>query len=326
MILHDAVGAPGSAGGSADAVDALVQAAEFESALRAMGWQTERSEVGTDLTRVAAQARRVDLVVNLVESLGGRGALIHVVPALIETLGVPMTGCPADAVFTTSNKLVSKRLLRGAGLATPDWVEDGDATPGEGRWIIKSVWEHASIGLGADAVVDAAEADVAFEVRARAPRLGGRAFAERFVDGREFNISMIEREGRCVVLPPAEIEFKGFGPERPRIVGYAAKWDVGSFEYENTPRRFGVAPSDAGLVAGLCERSAACWSAMGLSGYARVDYRVDAAGRPWVLEVNTNPCLSPDAGFMAAADQAGLSRDEVVGLIVSAALRKRGMP
>jgi D-alanine-D-alanine ligase len=61
-----------------------------------------------------------------------------------------------------------------------------------------------------------------------------------------------------------------------------------------------------------------CWHAFGLSGYARVDFRVDAEGRPWVLEVNANPCLTSDAGFVAAAHQAGWSQRDVVARIVAA--------
>ena len=59
----------------------------------------------------------------------------------------------------------------------------------------------------------------------------------------------------------------------------------------------------------------------GLAGYARVDFRVDGDGRPWILEVNVNPCLTPDAGFAAAAFEAGLSYHGLIGEIVDAAPR-----
>ena len=61
-----------------------------------------------------------------------------------------------------------------------------------------------------------------------------------------------------------------------------------------------------------------CWRLFGLRGYARVDFRVDREGRPWILEVNANPCLSADAGYMAAAAEAGLEPEEVVRRILSA--------
>ena len=66
----------------------------------------------------------------------------------------------------------------------------------------------------------------------------------------------------------------------------------------------------------------ACWEGFGLSGYARVDFRVDAAGKPWVLEVNANPCIAADAGFIAAAHRAGIALEQVVEHIVQAALSR----
>ena len=62
--------------------------------------------------------------------------------------------------------------------------------------------------------------------------------------------------------------------------------------------------------------------APGLAGYARIDFRVDTHDRPWLLEVNANPCLSSDAGYVAAADEAGLSQLELVRRIVAAARRR----
>ena len=89
-------------------------------------------------------------------------------------------------------------------------------------------------------------------------------------------------------------------------VGYRAKWDEESYEYRHTPRRFDFPESDAPLLERLRQTARACWHLFGLQGWARVDFRVDAEGHPWVLEVNANPCLSPDAGFAAALDRAGI--------------------
>ena len=119
----------------------------------------------------------------------------------------------------------------------------------------------------------------------------------------------------------AEIEFLEFAPGAPRIVDYAAKWDPASHAYHHTPRRYEFPPTDEALLGELRTLALRCWEVFGLAGYARVDFRVDEAGRPWVLEVNTNPCLSADAGFMAAAHQAGLVQRDVVGHLVEGAVR-----
>jgi D-alanine-D-alanine ligase len=111
--------------------------------------------------------------------------------------------------------------------------------------------------------------------------------------------------------------FLGYPAGKRRIVDYAAKWDAGSFEFRNTVRRFEFDAADHALLARLVDIAMACWRLFGLRGYARVDCRVDAAGLPWVLEVNVNPCLSPDAGFIAAAMQRGLDLVAVIQRIVT---------
>jgi len=316
VILYDGA-IEGS--GTIDGADALVQADLIGNHLASRGHEVRRAPVSTDLTTVERAVRGADLVVNLVESLGGKGSGIHLVPRVIEAMRIPMTGCPAWAIEVTSNKLSAKRVMRTKGIPTPDWVDGAAPIPPDGRWIVKSVWEHASIGITDASIVE--RSSVARAMADAKHRLGGEVFAERFIDGREFNISVLERDGAPVVLPPAEIEFVGYGADRPRIIGYAAKWDAESYEYHHTPRRFEVDPGDAGLVERLRELCVRAWEVFGVRGYARVDFRIDAGGMPWVLEINTNPCLSPDAGFMAAADRAGLSHGDVIDAIVIASFR-----
>ncbi len=154
---------------------------------------------------------------------------------------------------------------------------------------------------------------------ARRARFGGEWFAERYIEGREFNLSILEGRQGPEVLPVAEIRFVDYPLDRPRIVDYEAKWLEGSFAFAHTPRRFVEDATEADLASDLRRLAADCWRLFGLRGYARVDFRVDEAGRPWVLEVNANPCLSPDAGFMAAAAQGGLTATDVIAMIAEIA-------
>lgn len=317
LILHDHVGPEAPP----DASDALVQAELIRDHLTELGHGVRTRGVTLDLGETFSAVCASDLVINLVESLAGRGSLIHLVPAIVEAAGVPMTGCPAEAIATTSNKIAAKRLMRVHGVPTPDWVEPGGASPRAGRWIVKSVWEHASIGLGPGSIVDASGEDVLSRMDASLEALGGHAMAEAFIDGREFNLSVLEIDGEPRVLPVAEIRFEGYGEDRPRIVDYAAKWDASSHAYHHTPRSFAFGSEDAGLLELLRSLARRCWGVFGLRGYARVDFRVDGDGRPWVLEVNTNPCLSPDAGFLAAAGEAGLAPGAVADHLVRGAMR-----
>ncbi len=319
-IVHDDV----PADARADELDVFAQAEVFESAVRKDGCTTERLPCTLDWGALQERLalKRPGLVVNLVEALGGHGRLQYLVPALLDALRIPYTGSPAESLMLTTNKLLTKRLLAMQGLPTLDWAdlsgcEDGCDLP-LARYILKPVSEDASVGLDDDALVDLLDARQLRPImRARSESLGLEVFAERFVDGREFNLSVLADASGPQVLPPAEIEFVGYTPEQPRLVGYRAKWDADSYEYHHTPRRFDFPASDAPLLAELTRLSLACWRLFGLRGYARVDFRVDNAGRPWILEINANPCISPDAGFMAAVNQAGLTGEDAVRRIVA---------
>ena len=152
----------------------------------------------------------------------------------------------------------------------------------------------------------------------RRQRLGGEWFVEAFVEGREFNLSLLGGSQGMELLPPAEMCFVGFPPGKPRIVNYAAKWDEHSFEFHATPRRFDFGAEDGDLLNRLAVTAEACWRLFELRGYARVDCRVDERGAVQVLEVNINPCLSPDAGFAAAAALAALDLPAIVARLLAA--------
>jgi D-alanine-D-alanine ligase len=110
--------------------------------------------------------------------------------------------------------------------------------------------------------------------------------------------------------------FRHYPADKAKMVCYRAKWEEASFEYRHTVRSFDLEAADGPLLEELGRLALACWDLFNPRAYARVDFRVDDEGRPWILEVNVNPCLSPDAGFTAAAERAGLSMEAVIRRIV----------
>ena len=302
--------------------DTLAAAQAIAKALISRGYQARMAAFFPDLEKLRAEIAgyAADVVFNLVEGIEGKGRLAYVAPLLLDEIGVPYTGTGADALIATGDKPLSKRLFREAGIPTPDWSEppDWNGLYADARYIVKAADEDASVGLDDASVVTGSE------VRARAElcagRFGGPWFAERYVDGREFNVSVLqERDGPCV-LPMAEMTFEEWPAGRPRIVGYTAKWDDASFESTRTVRQFGFEDREPELALALRHYSQCAWSLFKLKGTARVDFRVDEAGKPLVLEVNPNPGIAPDAGFAAAAARGGLSYAELIARIVLAAL------
>jgi D-alanine-D-alanine ligase len=319
---------PAPPGASPEDIDGEKQSELVMGALREDGWDCQRIPFRLNLeqTRDALARHSPDCVFNLVESVDGSDRLILLAPMLLDSMGIPYTGASFEGMMLSTNKVVAKTLLCASGIATPDWQRASGPSPdgelglkGEtGAVIVKSVWDHGSVGITDSSVHEhATSSDVASLLHGHP----NEVFVERFVKGREFNLSLLAGVDGVEVLPPAEIEFTGDWSDKPRIVGYEAKWRDDSFESCGTPRRFAFGEEDRRLLDRLQEIAVECWRVFGMHGYARVDFRVDGHGRPWVLEVNANPCLSSDAGFMAAARRAGLSAREVVARIVNDALR-----
>ena len=317
LVLHEAVGADAPP----EAQDTLVQVDAVTAALRWLGHSVETAAVTLDLNALDARLarRRPDAVFNLVESLGGADALATAPVGLLETRGIPSTGSPSVTLALCNDKPMAKALMRTLQIPTPAWVAAGSNEACTGSYVVKAAAEHASLGIDDDALVDARDArGLQAAIAQQARKIGRPCFAERYIDGREFNLGLIERDGALRCLPPAEIDFSGFAVGVPRLVGYAAKWQTDSFAYRQTPRCFDFDARDAALLRTLEAHAIRVCDAFSVRGYARVDFRVDDSG-PWVLEVNTNPCLSPDAGFAAALAQAGIDYAQAIGHILEAA-------
>lgn len=271
----------------------------------------------------AASVNGVDTVVNLVESPPGLPAFQCEAAAAFERLGCRITGSSAAVIRATTDKEATRRTLAEHGVAVapgglldPDHPAVLDRVPPP--WILKPALEDASLGLDDGAVTSDRPQAVA-RARDLRRRFGGQeVLVEHLLPGREFNIAILDGDSGPEVLPPAEMTFVDYPPDRPRILGWEAKWDQSSFAYKNTVRVFvdGAEPALSGELARVARRA---WTACGLAGYGRVDIRLDEDGTPCVLEVNANPCISPDAGFAAATAAAGIEPTEVVRRILSAA-------
>ncbi len=302
--------------------DVLDQVAFVEEGLRGLGLPFATVAVGE-----AAEARPLEpgaVVFNLVESPPGRPRAQIEVAAAWQAAGVPFTGSPADVLWLTTDKVATRELLAGAGLPVAPGAVVGPGCDGEldgvpPPWILKPAWEDASLGLEGDPLCRTLK-----DAQQRAGALGRRfpgqpLLAEHFLPGREFNLTVLEDGDGPRVLPVAEMRYVDFPPDEPRVLGYEAKWHSDSFAYRHTVRAFPDPADEGPLLAELQRLALGAWRECGVRGYARVDLRLDEEDAPAILEINANPCLSGDAGFVAAAAHGGLGPAEVVGCILAAA-------
>jgi len=184
--------------------------------------------------------------------------------------------------------------------------------------IVKPVWEHGSLGLDETSVMRCADAPRV--IAARTLRFKTEHFAEAFIEGREFHLALLERVLGVEVLPIAEILFGRLAVHAPKIYSYDAKWCPDSAAYNSTLRRFGLEQDEPKLAKTLQQFALAIWTLFGFNGYARVDFRVDPSGAAFIIDINPNPYLSPDAEDAAAAAEAGLTYQDLISSIVETSL------
>ncbi len=317
LLVHDVV----EDHASLDELDTLVQVNQVEEVLQQTGYSCKRYPFSGNLNNLEDYLKhnRVDVVCNLVETYYG-ARMLHTIPLICESLRIRVTGGGASSLFLTSDKVLAKRMMVLAGIPTPRWVDPQKRE----TWssflkiplIKKPRTEDASIGIDDNSVFSCETIEELIVRIVDAEE--HHQMLEEFVQGREINISIAMLKKKLEIFPIAEMIFIDFPPHKPQIVGYEAKWCEDSFAYHHTQRSFAVEKETA-LVNKLRDLAQACWNLFDCSGYARVDVRIDETGNPFVLELNINPCIAKDSGFIAACNQAGYTYAEtIVGIIEGA--------
>jgi len=255
------------------------------------------------------------VVFNLLEGWGNRADLEPEAAAILERLGYRYTGSSPETLALCLDKSRTKKVLESHGIPTPAYqvYNDGNVKvsillPA----IVKPVAEDASLGIDDEAVVTTLD-QLRDRVRYVLDTYREPALVEEFIEGREFNVALWGN-GRPECLPLAEIDYSGIADPLRRICSYAAKWEPERDEYRLTPV---ICPAevDGRLTERIRRVAMAAYMALGCRGYARVDMRV--RGRePYVLEINPNPDIAPDAGFARAAIAAGNTYPDMVEKIL----------
>jgi len=298
----------------------FVDSSEYEVVRQAKRIEEILNEAGFDTVLYAASdpvrlcgfllQERPDLIFNCCETLGGKSKLEMNVAALFELLDIPFTGTSALGIALANDKGIAKSLFRNQGVLTPSWqtfAPGSEIIPLEFSFpaIVKPIHEDASIGIDLNSIVED-QSSVAERVRFVWKEFGQAALAEEFIDGKEFNVSLLASPGgELRALPISEIVFDGFPNDKYRIVTFAAKWMTDSPQFATTVPR---CPADIPLelektVQSLAVKAA---EAVRMRDYGRIDFRVRASsGEVFVTEANPNPDINEDAGLARSARASG---------------------
>ena len=306
----------------------LIEVNAVETALRELGIRHRKAGVSylSDVyPAICGNSERI--IFNLVEYLEGSSHDENFVPAVCRANRRACTGNTSSCLNICFDKWLTKALLQIRGVPTPKSFivfQENDAEPEKftgGPYIVKPIRADGSEGIDVSSVVDGHGDALIEAIRKVHKDFNQPALVEDYIDGREINVSMIEYDRKVEILPIAEIDFSNFPKDKLRIVGYSAKWLKSTFEYMNTP--FKIPAKLPEKTEELVRKYALlAWEATGCQDYARVDFRINKNGKPYVLEVNPNPDISPDAGFFDALSTIGLGYNEFVENVISNALKR----
>ncbi len=286
---------------------------------RALGVQTEFQPI-----RDALEEFKPSVAFNQLEEFHGNVLYDQNVVSLLELLRVPYTGCNPRGLIISREKSLAKKLLLYHRIRLPAFhvfpLGHQVKRPRALTFplIVKSLTEHASLGISKASIVNTDE-----ELTERAAmvhrRVETHALAEQFIAGRELYVGVIGND-RLTALPTRELVFKHASPDEPLIATERAKHNL---EYQ---KKHGIdqqaaadlPPSVASSIGHLSKR---IYRILGLSGYARLDYRLGNDGQLWFLEANPNPEIAQGEEFASAAKQAGIEYPDLLQRITSLGLK-----
>ena len=271
------------------------------------------------------QEIRPDVVFNLCESVYGNSCWEMNIPALLELFRIPYTGSPPLTLGLCQDKARVKDILLSQGIRTPRYrIFDRPLTREGGNrfpMIVKPVHEDGSLGISKESVVfdrDTLKRQVQYILDC----YHQPALVEEYIEGRELNVSLMEIDGRIVVLPVSEIDYSKFPDGIPRICGYEAKWMQETLEYQHSNP---ICPAllTEQMRGRLEQITSEAFRLFQCRDYARIDLRVDQEESVYVLEVNPNPDISPQSGMARSIKAQGMTYAEFIGNVLERATHRK---
>ena len=326
VLVHADLVPPESAGG----IDLLEVEWKTEydvvTALRGLGHEVMAVGVRDDLTviRQVVEDWKPHIAFNLLEEFSGVATYDQNVVSYLELLGVRYTGCNPRGLMLARDKALAKKILHYHRIPIPEFI-----TVPVGRSVkrpkdfdfplfVKSISEEASLGISQASIVED-ESKLQERVGFVHQSLGTGALIERYIEGRELYVGVLGNT-RVDVFPVWELDLTKMPEDGKRIATARVKW---SRKYQ---QKYGIKSGEAeslpeGVAAKLQDCAREVYRVLGLSGYARVDFRLDASGHFFVLEANPNPQIAHDEDFADSAECAGLSYPVLLQRILDLGLR-----
>jgi D-alanine-D-alanine ligase len=330
VLMHIDLVPPDDIAGKPDE-EVLEYKTEYDviTGLRELGHEVQKLGLYDDLTplRQAIQDFKPHIVFNLLDEFRGEAMLDQNVVSYLELVQVPYTGCNPRGLMLARDKALSKQILHYHRIRVPRF-----AVVPAGRklkrkparldypLIVKSQIEEASFGI-AEASIVYNDEKLAERIEFMHARVGTDLILEQYIDGRELYVGVMGNK-RLQVLPVWELEIKRLRPDAPKIATRRVKWNL---KYQ---KRRGVKIGPARNLSPELERllmktTKRIYRLLQLSGYARIDFRLDAEERPYFLEANPNADIAYGDEFAEAAEAAGIEYEPLLNRLLAIGLGRR---
>lgn len=293
---------------------------DVRDAIEALGHELFSIGVSDDLSTIrgAIDAHKPDIVFNLIEEFDGVSHFDQHVVSYLELRKQAYTGCNPRGLTLARDKALTKKILAYHGLKVPEFAifakrrptkrPDGLAFP----LFVKSLTEEGSVGISGASIVNDDE-KLMERVQYIHRATNSTALAEQFIEGREIYVGVMGND-RVTVLPPWEFAMTKKEDGAPLIASDRAKWDP---EYQRqVGLKTGPAKLSRKMQAKLTGLSKEIYRLLGMSGYARLDYRVTEDGDAYLLEANPNPQIAKDEDFALSAKHAGVDYPELIDRLI----------
>jgi D-alanine-D-alanine ligase len=298
---------------------------EIHEALRTLGHSPFYLELdGTAEALKRGADTECDLVFNLTESWAGDDTKDVHLAAFFDLLGRKYTGAGPNGLHLAQNKSLAKKIFAFHGIRTPyfasvhrgrlDWSHDLQFPV-----IVKPAREDGSIGIAFNALCESIK-DLMERIHDLHEQFDSPVLIEEYIEGREMYVAVLGN-GEPEALPVVELDLSKLPEGTPRIAGSEVKWEKGTVAYKVTKS---IIPDDLDEQVGqdLQQTALQAYRALELRDYGRIDMRLAADGRVYVLEVNPNPWLHSTAEFAMAAKKSGRDYETLIGEIVDLALAR----
>ena len=308
--------------------DTIMQAKTVTNVLKKLGYQVFEMEVYDNFEEEILKWKdKVDLVFNLTEGVGNDLMKAPYVPFILESMGFNYTGCGWESLLLTMDKGKTKEHLSAYNIPTPEYAvmsEVPKKTPRNLTYplFVKPVMSDASYGIDKNAVVHSFPQlveRVAYILEVyKMP-----ALVEDFVDGMDVHIGVMGNDyDNLETMLPYAIIYKNLPADEYPIITFDNKFDPESHMAKNT-YVVNPAPFDDTTTDEIMDLTEKVYRVSKCSGYARLDFRIDKNMKPFFLEMNANPSLDPESGFIISAQEKGMDYNAFIDKIAQYGLERR---